>query len=449
MRLAPLALALAALVALPARAAPPAVVAAAEALAADLGPPPEARRAVLLAVDARAPALAGLVESALEGALAPLGYAVTLHRGRDAAEDAARRSGQDWLLRVRAGLVPRGRDLALVGELIPTWSSFFLQRRPGARAIPPRVVQARAPADPETLLVARPGRPARAPFAVVRPLARVEGRVLAVAVGDAGEGRASVVAVTPERLVVLRPDGAVVASVDATSERAPVRDPAAAVAIGDFGGGRIAAQRAGEPLAEVLALGPERLERAGTLDAAPLCAGEAGALLGAFAPGTGVFVDRLARAGGAHAPPPLRSRRLLYGAAASPRGGPIAFAVLGVDLRLELLGPDLAPVPGLPAPGLLETGSGLALADLDGDGVAELVLSGTSPRGPDRIRILAPLAAAPLVHESQPLDGVVLAGAGGDVTGDGVDDAVLALVTGGAAATTLLLVTADAGELPR
>jgi hypothetical protein len=445
MRLAPLALV--ALLALPARGAPPALVAAAEALAEDLGPPLEGRRAVLLAVDARPPALAGPVESALEGALAPLGYAVTLHRGRDDAEDAARRAGQDWLLRVRAGLVPRGRDLALVGELIPAWSSFFLQRRPRARAIPPRLVQARAPADPETLLVAREERPAGAPFAAIRPLARVEGRVLAVAVGDVGEGHASIVVVTPERLLVLRADGAAVAAIEAAPERAPVRDPAAAVAIGAFDGGRIAAQRAGEPLAEVIALGPERLERVGTLDAAPLCAGEAGALLGAFAPGTSVFVDRLATADDPH--PAVRSGRLLYGAAAAPRGGPVAFAVLGVDLRLELLGPDLAPARGHPAPGALETGSGFALADLDGDGVAELVLSSPSPHGPDRIRILAPLAAAPLVHESAPAEGMVLAGAGGDVTGDGVDDAVLALVTDGEAATTLLLVTADPRELTR
>jgi hypothetical protein len=226
-----------------------------------------------------------------------------------------------------------------------------------------------------------------------------------------------------------------------------VRDPAAAVAIGDFDGGRIAAQRAGEPFAEVLTLGPERLERAGTLEGAPLCAGEAGALLGAFAPGTSVFLDRLATAGDRRAATPPRSRRLLYGATAAPRGGPLAFAVLGVDLRVELLGPDLAPAPTLPAPGALETGSGFALADLDGDGVAELVLSSTSPHGPDRLRILAPLAAAPLVHESPPVEGVVLAGAGGDVTGDGVDDAVLAVVTEGAAATTLLLVTADPREL--
>jgi hypothetical protein len=447
MRLAPLALV--AVLALPARGAPPALVAAAEALAADLGPPLEGRRAVLLAVDARPPALAGLVESALEGALSPLGYAVTLHRGRDDAEDAARRAGQDWLLRVRAGLVPRGRDLALVGELIPAWSSFFLQRRPGARAIPPRVVQARATADPETLLVAREERPAGAPFAVIRPLARVEGRVLALAVGDVGEGNASIVVVTPEALLVLRPDGGVAARLESIAERAPVRAPAAAVAIGAFDGGRIAAQRAGEPLAEVIALGPERLERVGTLDAAPLCAGEAGVLLGAFAPGTSVFVDRLATADDPHAAPALRSRRLLYGAAAAPRGGPVAFAVLGVDLRLELLGPDLAATPGHLAAGALETGSGFALADLDGDGVAELVLSSRAPGGPDQIRIVAPLAPAPLVHASAPGDGVVLAGAGGDVTGDGVDDAVLALVTDGAAATTLLLVTADPRELAR
>src|SRR5512133_1118940 len=138
----------AALGAIPARAAPPpTAVAAASALAKDVGPPPEGRRSLRLEVDARAPALRRTVESALDAALSIAGYAVTPHRGPGDAEAAARAAGQDWLLRVRAGLVPGGAEVALVGDLIPAWTSFFQQRRPEARAIPPRVVQARAPAD--------------------------------------------------------------------------------------------------------------------------------------------------------------------------------------------------------------------------------------------------------------------------------------------------------------
>jgi hypothetical protein len=444
--------ALAALAAGPARAAPPsAVVAAAVALAGEVGSPAEGRRALLLAVEARAPALALTLETALDAALAARGYAVTPHRGAAEPEGAARAAGQDWLLRVRAGLVPGAGELALVGELIPAWPSFFLQRRPGARAIPPRVVQARAAADPGTLLLGREERPPGAPFAAIRALGQLPGRVLALAIGDpSGDRRPALVAVTPELVAVLSPDATAIAARHAVAgQLAPVRDPAAALAIGEFGGGRIALQRAGAPRGEVLALRGDALEPAGTLAAAPLCAGGAGPLFGAFAPGTGVFLDVLTRLVDPAARP--RSPRALYGASAAPRGGPIAFAALGTDLALALLGPDLAPVEVAAPAGALATGSGFALADLDGDGTAELVASSPTPGAPERIRILAPLAKAPLLLESPPIEGVILAGAGGDLTGDGLDDAVLAaLVTGedGAPASTLLLVTADPRESP-
>jgi hypothetical protein len=447
----------------PARAAPPpAAVAAAAALAKEVGPPPEGRRSLRLAVEAPAPALARTVETALDAALSGLGYAVTPHRGGSDAEAAARAARQEWLLRVRAGLVPGGSALVLAGDLVPTWASFFQQRRPEARAVPPRVVQARVAADDETRLLARAERPGGAPFAVVRTLGRLPGRVLALAIGDLeSRGHPALVAVTPDAVVVLGPDAAPVAVRRAAPGRAtPVRDPAAAVAVGDFGGGRIAVRRAGEPLGEVLALHGGALEPAGTIDAAPLCAGGAGPLFGAFAAGTGVFVDVLSSLVDPAARP--RSARLLYGASAAPGGGPVAYAVLGTDLALALLGPDLAPVRGLPALPPAEpggdgrggarrvTGSGFALADLDGDGTAELVASSPSPRGPDRIRVLAPLAKAPLLLEFGPIEGAILAAAGGDLTGDGVDDAVVATVaTGddGAPVSTLLLVTADPREL--
>lgn len=440
-----------ALGAAPARSAPPpAAAAAAGALAREVGPPAEGRRSLRLEVDARAPALRRTVESALDAALSGQGYAVTPHRGTGDAEAAARAAGQDWLLRVRAGLVPGGAEVALVGDLIPAWTSFFQQRRPEARAIPPRVVQARAPADGETRLLAREERPAGAPFAIVRPLGRLAGRVLALAIGDPERGRPALVAVTADAVVVLAPDATPIAVRRAVpGQAAPVRDPAAALAVGDFGGGRIAVQRAGEPRAEVLALRGKTLEPAGALEAAPLCAGGAGRLFGAFAPGTGVFADVLTPLVDAAARP--RSARLLYGASAAPGGGPLAYAVLGTDLALELLGPDLAPVRAAAPAGALATGSGFALADLDGDGTAELVASSPSAGAPDRVRVLAPLAQSPVLLESAPIEGTILAAAGGDLTGDGVDDAVVAAIVegpDGAPSSTLLLVTADPRELP-
>ncbi len=436
-------LSLALLAAAPARATT-SIDAVARDLAREVGAPFEGRRALLLAVDARAPALAAPLATALEAALSAAGYAVTPWHGGGDAEGRARASGQDWLLRIRAGLVPGQRDLAAVGELIPAWSSFFLQRRPDARAIPPRVVQARTAADPETFLLAREAPAPGAPFASVRTLVRLPGRVLALAIGEAGEpGRLAIVAVTPDAVLVLSPTGERLAERSAElGALRPVRDPFATVAVGDFGGGRIALFRAGAARGEVLALRGRALERAGDLDAAPLCAGEAGLLFGELEPGTGVLRDKLGRLVDAAATP--RSRRTLYGAACAPRGGPVAHAVLGTDLRVELLGPDLRPVA---APAPLASGSGFALADLDGDGTVELVASSPDRAQPERIRVLAPLSGAAPVLETPPVAGAILAGAAGDLTGDGVDDALLAAVAPDGGHTDLLLVTTDPREV--
>jgi hypothetical protein len=424
---------------------PAALPAAAAALAGEVGPPVEGRRALVLVVDSRAPALRAPLETALDAALSAQGYAVTPHRSGADPEATARAAGQDWLLRVRAGLVPGRPELALVGELIPAWASFFLQRRPAARAIPPRLVQARAAADPETLLLAREAAPPGAPFAEVRTLARVPGEVLALAVGDPdASGRLAIVLATRDGLAVLSPAGERIAErTDPALPALPVRGPAAALAVGDLGGGRIGLFRAGAPRGEVLALQGDRIEAAGALEMAPLCAGGAGPLFGAFEPGTGVLRDVLVALADTGEPP--RSPRTLYGAACAPRAGPLAFAALGTDLVLELLGPDLRPARPRAAGAAPLTGSGFALADLDGDGTAELVASSPDPAAPERVRVLAPLSQAPLLVESAPVAGAILAGAGGDLTGDGLDDAILAAVgsEGGEPWTDILLVTSD------
>jgi FG-GAP repeat protein len=221
--------------------------------------------------------------------------------------------------------------------------------------------------------------------------------------------------------------------------------------VGDFGAGRVAVAWAGGA-PEVLALRDGALELAGALAAVPLCAGESGAVFGAYAPGTGVLVDALSRAPGTA--PPRRSARLLYGVAAAPRGGPVSFAALGTDLRLELLGPELQPAEpstsSPTAPALPAVGTGFALADLDGDGVAEIVASAPTAAPPDRVRVLAARPGAAPLLETGPVEGAILAGAGGDLTGDGLDDAVLAAIvrSAGGVATELLLVTSDPREAP-
>jgi hypothetical protein len=412
------------------------VLSVAEELAAGVGPPPEGRRGLALALEAPTPALARAAETALAGALAGRGYAVSPLRLDPDPEARARAEGADWLLRVQAGLAPGRPEIALVGELVPTWASFFLQRRPGARPAAPRVVQARVPADPETLLLARP---ISERGVVVRPLARLPGRVLALAAGDAGDGKPAVLVITADEAILLSGAGEVLARRPLDREaRAPVRDPAATAAVGDFGGGRLAWAVAGAPRAEVAVRRGGRLEPIASLPAAPLCAGGAGARFGAFAPGKGVLRDVLSP----HAEPeePARSDRELFAVAAAPGPGPIAFAALRTDHVLELLAADLSPAAApLPA-----VGAGFALADLDGDGAPEVVASAAEPDRPDRLRVIAALASAPLLFESAPVEGAILAGASADLTGDGIDDALLAAVRdGGAGGTDLLLVTAD------
>jgi hypothetical protein len=324
--------------------------------------------------------------------------------------------------------------------------------------VPPRLVQARAAADPETLALARAARPPGAPFAEIRTLATVPGRVLALAVGDLPEaGGAAIAAALEDADVVLSARGEPIArrTLDVAA-RAPLRDPAAVVAIGDLGAGRLAVARAGAGGAEVLAVHGDRLEPIAKLDAAPLCAGDGGALFGAFLTGTGMLADAVETRSDAPVRP--RSPRALYGVACAPRGDRVAFASLGTDLRIELLGPDLRTLTSTspsasttPTSILPPTGTGFALADLDGDGVPELVASDPTPTRSDHLRVV-PLrpGSAPLLV-SEPLSGELLAGAAGDLTGDGVDDALLALVVhreSGAVETVLLLVTSDAGAAP-
>jgi hypothetical protein len=133
------------------------------------------------------------------------------------------------------------------------------------------------------------------------------------------------------------------------------------------------------------------------------------------------------------------SARELFAAAAAPRPGRVAFAVLGTDYSLRLLGPALEPVlPDVPAVGV-----GFALADLDGDGEPELVASAAKPGSVDRARVLRLGPELVVEYESSDVEGAFVAGAAADVTGDGLDDVILAAALPGGG-TQLWLVTAEA-----
>jgi len=439
-------------------AAPPASSASAldalaDGVAAQLGQPAEGRRGLALVLAAEPAALAAPLGAALASALGRAGWAVT-PVAPGGGELAARSAGADWLLTLTAGAAgrPGAPELVAIGEAVPLWDSFFLQARPGVRPAPPRTVSARAPADAAVGLLLRPARRPDPARLALRRLARLPYRIVALAAGDAGEAGPSLLAVSPDAIRLLDGGGTELASrpLDPAARR-PVRQPLATAVVGDLGGGRLGVALAGTPGGEVLARHGARLDRVGALPMAPLATGEAGTLFGGFAAGRAALQDLLAL--GIDPRAPVRSPGDLAAVAAAPRGGPVAFAVLHADGRLELLDARLAPAGRVDG-----VGAGLALADLDGDGTAELVASQASPSAPDRLRVLQlppPGAGAgdrprPPAFESPPIDGLVLCGAAADLTGDGLDDAVLAADVGGpeGAATELWLLTADVREAP-
>jgi len=399
---------------------------AADELAARFAGTAPDRGVVALAVAAPA-ALAGPLETALSGALARLGWSVAPLRGHPLAdaEQVARSLGADRLLRISAGLVPGRRELALAGESIPTRPNFFLQHSPSVRPGGSRLLSVSVAADEDVLLLARASAPPPATLApVVRPLLDLGERVLALAAGDvAGDGTTALAIVTPSGVEVHASSGALLARRPAPPPARAVRHPAATVAIADFGGGRLAWQRAGDAQAEVLALAGASLAPTSSLGAAPLCAGGAGPLFGAFLPGRASLADLLLPAMDPGAHP--RSDAELLAVAAAPQPGRVAYAALSAVGSLVLLGPDLAPA----AAAMEGLGCGFALADLDGDGEPEVVASLADATGGDRIRVFRPGArgrAPTAVFESGPIAGELVAGAAGDLTGDGIDDAVMA-----------------------
>jgi hypothetical protein len=396
-----------------------------------------------VAISVSAPGADGLAEpfaAALAGALGRRGLAPLLLRGRDPPEQVARAQGADRLVRARLALSPGGRDLAVAAEVWSLRENFFLQRSRGPSE--PRLVASSVPADAVARALARQAGARRLPAPAHVPLFAVAGRVLALAVLEAGDG-ATLLAATPQGLELLSTAGQRLAfrPAPAPPPGPGLRRPAAALAAGDFGGGRIAWQPAGAPEAEVLSVEEGRLEPAGRLAAAPLAAGGAGPLFGAFAPGLPAFQDRIATSADL---PAARSARLLLAAAAAPHPGRAAFALLRDDDAAEILDASLAPV----APPAEGVGAGFALADLNGDGEAELVASSAEPGPADRVRVLRILPAGESTFQSQPVPGAILAAAAGDVTGDAVDDVVLAAVQP-SGETRLWLLTSDPREVGR
>lgn len=396
---------------------------------------PPQRTAAGVFATAATPELAQAAQTALMARLLARGFIRVVPvaaAGGPEAESRARALGLDVLVRVEATL--QGADLVLAGDLVPTWENFWLG--PGARGPGGGPLSGRAPADAESFALARVA-PARrllpspdlpAPPPRLRPIARLAERVLALTAADLdGDGAAEIVVLTPADVQVLRGEGTVVARRghgDLPRSPRPPRVPSGTVAVADLGGRRrIAFADFGRSGAELLAFEAGELRHEGPFDGVPACAGGAGLLVASAVAGKGLIAD-LAPAGGR---PTAASARPAVSVTASPRPGPgPAFLALYPDGSGQLLTAELSPV-GPPVPNL---GAGSAIADLDGDGQIELVASLGSPGRDDHVRVqrVGRGTLAPVIDFPDVIPGELLAGAAGDLDGDGRDEVVLAAI---------------------
>ncbi len=344
------------------------------------------------------------------------------------AEEAARTNGADFLLRLIARV--QGAEATLAGDLVPTWVNFWAGADP-VRPAGGAAVAARAPADAQLAVLSRqakPGLEVATRFAL-RPLVRLPERVLAVAVGDLdGDGTSEVALLAGTVVVVLDAAGRPRARRDLSAlPRAlrPARDPVGTLCLRPAAASepgkepsraQLLALPAGRARGEALELQGSELKLVHALDATPPAFGAQGALQALPVEGKNVFGPEL-RLGS-------RAVRLSFSPLTlSANGRPGAPAVLAISAEgaAVLLDSELRSTD-LTGPGAL--GAAAALADVDGDGGAELVT--TLPvRQDDRVR-LARADGRTVLFESEALPLNLLAAAAGDLDGDGREEVILA-----------------------
>ncbi|MCA2978925.1 MAG: VCBS repeat-containing protein, partial [Myxococcaceae bacterium] len=317
---------------------------------------------VTLHVEAQLPALGRAFATVLCGRLVAAKVPCDTLEGVsvDAAVEQARARGRSTLVRLTVDVT--GSALAVRGDALETWRNVWAGDEP-SRSDRGAALGLTLDADAEALAFAPPLAPP--PPAPAAPLvlsltsfARLPMVPVALAAGDLdGDQRAEVAVLLGEEVVVFSPEGKVLAR--AGLSQAPLtgpgpREPFGALVIG-AAPQRLTAWSARRAKAEVFALSGTTLEPRGTQDAVVLDG------LGVrLEPGLNRFLPE-AQLGG-------RAVRMPAGfQAASTRGG--------VTL---LVWPDGTASLGrrLPPPGrLADVGAGSALADVDGDGAPELLVS--------------------------------------------------------------------------
>jgi len=355
--------------------------------------------------------------------LSSRGFTRVVLAGADASEQSAREAGLELFAQVSVRV--EGAQLVVAGDVVPVWVNFWAgrdsSRPPGGR---PLVV--RMPADAQTFALAHlPALPSSPLRFTLRPLASHPEQVTALAAGevDGVEGGREIVALTPTAVLVLRADGTVAAQRPLSAAPAVLRPREAAgtvalvPAAGEPSGVRIAARCSARADGELFGWRAGALVPAGVPSPGSLGQGARGAISGAIVPGTHLFEARVELPGS----PPLELPFRPVAIAANARdSGPEMLAVGGEGEVALVSDGALLPVNAPFA------GAGAALADLDGEGTTELILSGRG-RERDRVRVFALREGAlSLVWESQEVPGAFMAGASSDLDADGADEAVLA-----------------------
>jgi hypothetical protein len=423
---------------------PAAEVGAIERLAARVAEQVAAQRPeppVAIHVSAGSAELARAFTTVLASGLARRKLApVVLETSPSSSGDAeARATGARSLVRLTLSL-DRG-VLRVRGDLLGTWVNFWSGRTPTRPPSPAAAIQASAEADAQALALnaASPSPPPRdAPASGELRLAgvlfaRVDRWTAALAAGDLdGDGRDEVVALTDAEILAFAPDGRVLARRTLRTlpfSASPSREPFGA-AIVDERARRVGYASAQRARGEALALDPggAGFRVLGKLEVAPLAYAAGVEITGALVAGRNTFQPAISSSG-----------------AASRWTAPEAFNTLSAfagpaGLELLTVFPSGAAIwrrgltPDAPSLELRGLGTASTLADLDGDGAAEIAT--TEPAwapSPEVLRVLrVPSATAPTTgngvrFRTELGRGRALQMAAADLDGDRADELVVAL----------------------
>jgi hypothetical protein len=366
---------------------------------------------VAVAVDGAPRSLPRALASLLAARLALAQLAPVVLEGAD-PQTQARQLGLPTLVRLTVGR--EGARLVARGDALGTHVNFWSGAVP-TRSGPAAALAVAVPLDAQAALLLGPEAGAPPPLDLaVSTLARLPGLPAALAVADLdGDRRAEVLVLVQERLWVFS-GGAVVARAELGGPLAarPGREPFGAIAVSP---GRV-----------VVASGrrerPEAFAWPGLKSLGPVEGLTVEGVQVSLEPGLNRFLPEVGWRGKS-VTLPARPQAL------ASSGGLLAVAFADGTAGLGRAAPGATRVLGV--------GSALALVDLDGDGVPEVLLSGARTSGDlDELRVLAVpafealqarggLASEGAALWQQALPGRALVAASGDLDGDGQDEVVL------------------------